>query len=147
MHDFCTIHSQVLYFTRTDCTDNLRLKKRTQAVVVVVVLTNGGRGCRRLESTELPALAQPQVSTATQARLPMPHHYTAVEIIVPLQARTLSFVQANAYDNSYRKRAAFLITFFIFLPIPLAHTMSFNTINMSGTTIRRRKKKSLVLSC
>lgn len=38
----------------THCTDNLRLKKRTQAVVVVVVLTNGGRGCR-LESTELPA--------------------------------------------------------------------------------------------
>lgn len=87
------------------------------------------------------SLAQPQVSTATQARLPVPHHYTAVEIIVPLQARTLSFVQANAYDNSYRKRAAFLITFFTFLPIPLAQTMSFNTINMSGTTIRRRKKK------
>lgn len=38
----------------THCTDNLQLKKRTQAVVVVVVLTNGGRGCR-LESTELPA--------------------------------------------------------------------------------------------
>lgn len=52
----------------------------------------------------------------------------------------LSFVQANAYDNSYRKRAAFIITFFIFLSIPLGHTLSLNTLNISGTTIRKGGK-------